>query len=299
MLYNAIHPETGKSLGFIRYSSRLGSVQLVIYNNPTLGGKILREGSRSSCIAMICAGYLTTLAVSSAICRFDIPTMDKPNGGHLVCYINKLTDDRIQEIRARVPDQSQSTLENPTEPRIWTDWSMEIGGGSLQPRKIREERFKTWTKHCLTLDPPTTMIETEHGSIILDEAFRNRLYVDGTLLRRGPKAKPLRFGYAIAQNQVERTNGQAARSSMAVLSPLGHKTIASIWAESVNHVGIDIVDEFLAMLHSPNEWADVQSAEENISEKAAMKLWKRLRARNRDHTKFFYYEPKGEKVRVL
>jgi hypothetical protein len=86
---------------------------------------------------------------------------------------------------------------------------------------------------------------------------------------------------------------------MAMLGPLGHKTIAGIWAESVNHVGINIVDEFPAMLESPNEWADVQSAEENISEKAAMKLWKRLRTRNSDHTKFFYYELKGEKVRVV
>lgn len=66
-------------------------------------------------------------------------------------------------------------------------------------------------------------------------------------------------------------------------------TLAKIWAEAIEIIGTDAVARYIAMLQDQTKWADVQSAEVNISKETATRLRKFLQGQNPQINKFYFH----------
>jgi len=165
---------------------------------------------------------------------------------------------------------------------------VKIGGGKGE--KIPEEHFKLWMKQSLELEPPSTVIETKKGTIILDDTFKNTLYLKSLLLERNPNAKAFKFAYNFAQGEVNRD-----RASLANPTEQG-AILAGIWEEAIKNAGEVPLIDYFGMLQEEQKWADVQFVDDSISLETARKIRQHLHDQDPENRKFYYYK-KGGQVR--
>ncbi|KAF4630319.1 hypothetical protein G7Y89_g7815 [Cudoniella acicularis] len=137
----------------------------------------------------------------------------------------------------------------------------------------------TLMEQCLDLEPPSKSIETTKGSIILDRGFSNQMYPKGILLERRKRAKEFKFGYNLAQGEINRDREAVA------------EILADIWAQAIQSDEATTLKEYFTMLQEDRAWADVKYASDIISEEMAKRIRQYLRDKDADN-KLFYYNGK-------
>lgn len=298
MIFRAIHPNTSRELGFIRFSNNGGTVELANYNarlsGKTLGlGYTLKakqpnlagthgEGYKLTCLTMVRNNYTRMFEASSADWKFKISGYGKRNEGYWCCKLNRVTDEKIKD--------RKNAHRPPFKTRVWADVYVKIGGGKLG-YKIQEEEFKQWIKQALDLDPPSKVINTKKGSLILDERLSNNLYLKGLLLERSQTAKSFKFGYDLAEGEIDRD-----RKTMSDPEEQG-TIVAEIWAEAIKKDGVATLATYFEMLQDGDKWQDVEFAEDSISDETAITIRQHLRDQDPENNKFYYDGQDSEKVR--
>ncbi|KAH6663544.1 hypothetical protein B0J14DRAFT_453680, partial [Halenospora varia] len=61
--------------------------------------------------------------------------------------------------------------------------------------KITKQRFTERVKVALDLDRPSNFTETAYSTLIVDEAFRNKIYLKGLLLQNHTQVECAKSGF--------------------------------------------------------------------------------------------------------
>ncbi|KAF2792541.1 hypothetical protein K505DRAFT_246469, partial [Melanomma pulvis-pyrius CBS 109.77] len=118
----------------------------------------------------------------------------------LLCRLSRLLD-ADQKIQAR---RSVRGRPRTTTHRKWEDVSVFIGAPTKgrgsnsvvhKGQKIPLTGFREWLKVTIDIEGPESVIRTTCGDLIMDPAYRNKLYLRGLLLPQGSTTgRPLLYG---------------------------------------------------------------------------------------------------------
>jgi hypothetical protein len=298
----ARHPDTHELLGFILWND--GTIQ---YSN--LGAQLSRkalnfgvstkrndddlagvhgEGFKVASLVMIRRGYRVRYEASKFYWNFQFGGRD---GDLLYCKLTQMEGKKLEKQMAEYEARVRSGSARELKANIWEDVTVKIGRVQGRGDRIERDDFLRWIKISLDLDRPSKIIRTRHGSLILDDEFRGRIYLKSLLLE-GESATPFKFCYNFY-------TGQINRDRQRLSSPREEaRTLAKIWGEAVTLNEEAALPELIELLQADKPWPDVNLAEEHMSKETAQKVWQKLRNANADRKLFYYFDQNGDKVRL-
>jgi hypothetical protein len=244
------------------------------------------EGFKVASLVMVRRGYRVRYEASQFYWNFQFGGRD---GDLLYCKLTRMDGKKLERLIEDYKKKARSGTARDLTANIWEDVTVKIG--RIQGRGLKVERadFLRWIKVSLDLDRPSTMIRTSHGSLILDDQFKGRIYLKGLLLEGEPTI-PFKFSYNFYRGEVNRDRQRMSSPGEEA------KTLAKIWGEAVRLHEETVLPELIEMLQSGTPWADVHLAEEHVSLETAQKLWQELRRRNPEGRLFYYYDQHGDQV---
>ena len=173
---------------------------------------------------------------------------------------------------------------------IWEDVSVKIGNVHGKSKKITEKDFLSWKQVSVGLDSPSRMIETPHGCLILDDDFKNKIYLKGLLLPRKNERASFKFGYNFLKGIVNRDRERLANPKQE------GKCLTKIWDYSICETDQETLGKYIEMLEDGDKWADVLLAGEYISERTALRIWQHYLDKDPERKSFYHDERRGAKV---
>jgi hypothetical protein len=311
----AVHPETKLDLGFVRFSKRKGAVDITNYNaflsgeTFALGSTSKRgkenlaghhgEGYKIAALTLLRKGYNVKIRASSCIMKFEVGKSGKKHAGELCVRIDRAKPKPLAKQQNEAQQRKLKGLPRLLKGNIWEDVSFQISGRKPKldwetelevETKVEEEEFMKWTKLCLQLDPPTEVITTQNGCIILDPRFFNKVFLKGILLEDSSStANKFHFGYNLLRGEVDRDRQRlSSPKQQAIL-------LAGIWSEAMEKDS-SVVAKYVNLLQLDPAPADVELSENNINESTAKKIWEHLRAQDPQDELFYYDIRGGEQV---
>jgi hypothetical protein len=308
-LFKALHPFTGELLGFIRFMKSSGLVELTNFGahlsrktldlgysskrrNANLAG-CHGEGYKVASLVMVREGYRIKIATSNRYWSFRFGGRDKR---HLWCYFSKSKEkfqERVKKQKKAYEARVATGKPREAKANIWEDVTITIGGGGTKVNTVSQNDFLEWIQHCIDLDPPSSMIKTKLGDLILDPKFANKMFLKGLLLEGNSKSRQWKFGYNLAQGEVNRDRQQVSDPEEQ------GEVIAGIWNEACQKEKAATLLPYLDMLRAETQYPDVSYAEENMSEAMAKCIWEQLLEEDQERKLFYYYIEKGHQVRTV
>lgn len=297
----ARHPDTDTLLGFISWDK--GTIQ---YSN--FGAQLARrclnmgtttkrddddlagthgEGFKVASLVMVRRGYHVRYEASSFYWNFAFGRNDKDV---LYCKLSAVKEKKLKKLMDVFAAKAKRGIRRELKGNIWEDVTVRIGVVHGQGKRVEKADFLRWIKVSLDLDSPSNVITTPYGSLILDERFKGRIYLKGLYLEAEP-AMPFKFCYNFYRGEVNRDRERFSNTKEEA------KTLAKIWAEAVKLDEASSLPHLVEMLQADKKWADVNLAQDYMSEETAKAIWKRLRDENIEGKRFYYYAQDGDKVR--
>jgi hypothetical protein len=305
--FSATHPQTKEELGYIKFSKAKKMLELTNYNarliretmglgcTTKVGKRHLAgqhgEGYKLAALALIRDGYKVNVKASGGSWNF----YEEDRKGHkhekkLCVSIKKESANIIYARKRAVAQRKSRKLARLAKGNIWEDVTFRI---SSSKSILTREEVKSWLEFSLQLDPPTEIIETEKGSLILDPNFRNKMFLKGILLEDTRATKTnFQFGYNLSQGQVNRD-----RQQLTDIHEQG-RFLAKIWANAMEQKP-KMVEQYLNMLQSHPLPADVELAEHYIEERTARQIWQHLLDKDPQRKLFYYNVELGKQVQSL
>lgn len=296
------HPDTGVLLGFIRYEEETGTLELVNFgaelplSSLALGyttkqnqGKLAGfhvEGFKLAALVMLRKGYAVNISASSHYWKFHWGKNDRRQ---LYCNITAPTENALKTQRDAIV-QNGSPREK--KANICTDVKFTIGVYYRKGEMILPEDIRHWIKTTLDLYPPAFILQSSKGRLILDPNYSNMVYLKGLLLERTPKSRKFKFGYDLNEGTVNRDR-QWVRDPELVASNL-----VTIWEEAIEKDEEKTLVEYVNMHRDAVKWADVDLAENHITQTLAQKIWKFLCMENSEGELFYHDSHHGDSVGV-
>ncbi|KAF2433149.1 hypothetical protein EJ08DRAFT_694804 [Tothia fuscella] len=186
----------------------------------------------------------------------------------------------LRKIDTRFKNLAKAKTDRLLEPNILEDVCIEIGvprpcqnddGSEGKTSKITLEEFKKWLRVTTLIQPPSNMIRTPGGNLMLSDEFPHQAFLRGLLL-------------------------PSNSSDRGSLSDIGQEArlIAGIWASAMAQEGAqkeDLVGKYVDLLRLlDGKWADVYLAQNYWSKATATLIWKHLQGVADQATpKLFYY----------
>ncbi|PQE09063.1 glycoside hydrolase family 76 protein [Rutstroemia sp. NJR-2017a BVV2] len=284
------HPTSNKMLGYLLFFKERGELELCNFgsNLPMealnmgwaskkqdgdLAGKH-GEGLKLAASVMVREGHQTRITASGFYWNFRSGANDK---GSLCCYLSKVERKFLKSWSLRSNDLLASSPS--------TDVLVELGnvnGGKVKP--IKEPEFMNWLKVYLHFNRPTDCIETEYGTIIFQEEFADKIYFKGLLHNSTFAQGSLRCGYDFFPLETGRDR-KGVQDQLLL-----ERTLADMWASAIQSQPVWVLDLYIHMLTSINEWQDVSGIAENMSRPTTVAIWDRLQGKI-TRRKLFYYGP--------
>jgi hypothetical protein len=298
----ARHHQTQVLLGFIRFQD--GVLEFTNFNsqlsrqaldrgvtskrNNTETAGTHGEGFKVASLVMARRGYRVQFEASSYYWTFKFGGCDED---HLYCLLSPMADTKLKRLMDANQKKVLTGAARELQSHIWEDVSVKIGLIRGIGKKINKDDFLNWVKVSLDLDPPSDMILTRNGCLILDKKFGGNLYLKGLLLEGKTTEKPFRFGYNLFQGYVNRDRERLSRPAEEA------KVLAEIWADAIQLRERDTIDSYVALLQE-DKAVDVHGVENYISEFTARKIWQCLLQRDPQRNCFYHDSRNGDKVRV-
>ncbi|KAI9781879.1 MAG: hypothetical protein M1839_005673 [Geoglossum umbratile] len=305
MLFVAIHPDEETELGYIRFSKGRkgnGTVELTNYNawlsGTTIGigstskaGKDYLaghhgEGYKMAAMALLREGYQVEIKASGCVWKFFEAPQDKKYAGELCVCIKTKGAKHIQDLKDKY-SMRISKGKRFRRGNIWEDVTFNINGS--ERATVTEAIFQEWTKLALELDPPSEILETRRGSLILDPRFGDKVFLKGILLEEGCfSLTPFQYGYNLSQGRVDRDRKSLSNPEEQA------QLLAEVWAEVVEG-GATLLTRYVDMLQSDPHPADIAHTKHIISEQTARKIWQHLLDGDPERKAFYYDSKLGDK----
>ena len=304
LLFIAIHPDKVNEIGYIKFSKKKGIVELTNYN-AWLSGKTLGIGSTSkigkdhlagyhgegykvAALALFRERYTVRIKASECDWKFLEAAEGTQCAGELCVRIRRENAKKILKLKEAHALNISEGLPRLRKGNVWEDVTFEIGG--RKGRLVDEAEFMEWIKFALELDPPSKVLETRKGSLILDPKFDNKIFLQGILLEESSfSSSKFKFGYDLAQGRANRDRTRLSSTEMQ------RRLIAEIWAEAIKK-DPTLSTTYTDMLQSHQAPADVDGADRLISIETARKIWGNLSSKDSGRKVFFYDSRAGEKV---
>ncbi|KAG4441520.1 hypothetical protein IFR05_002977 [Cadophora sp. M221] len=297
-IFEGRHPITDKLLGFIRFKD--GIIEFTnfgaqLHRRALNMGETSKRGNRQAAgthgegfkvasLVMVRHGHRVQYEASRS--RWTMKFWGKDED-ILYCFLSKPEDETIEKqilaYEKKVAKGKPRELKN----NIWEDVTVRIGRVRGQGLKIDPQDFLKWIKVCIDINPPSKIIRTVHGSLILDPKFHNKIYLKGLLLKGRSSEKKFKFGYNFLEGDVNRDRER-------LKNPVHEaKVLAAIWDEAIKLQEEETLDPYLSMLREA-KFADVHAVEDRISKDVAEKLWQRLLAQDVNGECFYHDDRNGD-----
>jgi len=302
-LLEALHPETRRTLGYIRFLKNKGQVEMTNFgaqlsiDTLDLGYSTKRkdksmagahgEGYKLACLVFAREDYLVSFATSSFSWNFRFAGTEKRQ---LYCCFNPTKDTALAKLKNTHYTRVSQGKTRKLKGNIWEDVTIKMGARGQKGRKITEDEFISWRKQCMDLDHPSSIIQTSCGDLILDPNFSGRTYLMGLLLESKSQSNPPQFAYNFAQGYVNRD-----RQKMADAEEEG-KMITNIWGEALKRDPAETLRKYISMLRAEKQCFDVTYAEYYISKDTASSIWHSHLDEDPNNDRFYYDCESGDKV---
>ncbi|KAI9773653.1 MAG: hypothetical protein M1840_006927 [Geoglossum simile] len=302
LLFIATHPDTETELGFIRFTKKSGMVELTNYS-ASLGGKTLGIGSTSkagkdhlaghhgegykiAALVLHREGYVVKIHASGCNWTFFEALEGKKHAGELCVRIVPRSEKALQQLKDKYATKAAKG-KRPRRGNIWEDVTFKIVCRKEAP-PVTEKEFRTWVRLALDLDPPSEVLKTQRGSLILDPKFSNKIFLKGILLDGNRfTSTQFEFGYNLFQGGVDRDRKGLAKFGEQ------KQLLAEIWAEAVEK-DANLLTKYVNMLRSHPPPADVSETKDFISLPTASKIWRHLLDKDPERKVFYYDSKRGD-----
>jgi hypothetical protein len=307
----ALHPNTKDILGFIRFSKKSNTVELTNYK-AWLSGKTLGlgsttkrfqehlaghhgEGYKLAGLVLLRKGYSVKIKASGCTWTFKVPAPGEEHEGQVCVKVVRMTPKVLQKRKDAFESRKSRGFARTMKGNIWEDVTFEIGSGDLV---LTEEDVLSWTKDSLELELTASsintelriLINTEHGSLLLDPNFRNKVFLKGIRVDHATFSDgEFQFGYNLARGEVDRD-----RYCLSDSHEQG-ELLARIWAKALE-IDSSLVEQYVKMLQQQPTPPDVFLAEHHITEETAKKIWQHLLDKDPEHEQFYYDCNRGDQV---
>lgn len=299
-IVEARHPKTKKLLGYIRFKngtleftnfkSQLGRNALSLgtttkRNNAEVAGTH-GEGFKVASLVMVRQGYQVRYEASGFYWNMRFAGTYK---NMLYCFLREMEEKKLQNLKNKYYERQSKGLPRELKNNIWEDVTVKIGKVWGPGHEIQKEDFVKWIGVSLDLNQPSRTIETQHGTLIIDESFGGKIYLKGLLLEGISSTKPFLFGYNFFKGQVNRDRERLSNPEEEA------RILSQIWAEALQSNGKDIVKKYVKMLRE-DKWADVHEVADYISEATARHIWTYLVGLDPEGKIFYHDSCNGDKV---
>jgi hypothetical protein len=246
------------------------------------------EGFKVGAVVMLRRGYRVQY---EATAYYWTLKFGGHNQGQLYCTLSPMGETKLKELKDMERKRVAAGVTRGLHYNIWEDVTVKIGRVNKIGERVAQEDFLKWLSISLDLNPPSEMIQTPNGSLILDEEFGGRLYLKSLLLKENNTGKKLKFGYNLFRGNVDRDRKRL---------PTGEEAwdLAEIWAGAIRLRPRDTLDKYVALLREDKN-ADVNGVENHISESMARIVWSRLLEQDSQCLRFYHDTENGNKVRVF
>jgi hypothetical protein len=303
----ARHPDTNNLLGFIRYKEKEGMLELTNFkarlNRTSLDlgvtskprkehlAAIHGEGLKVAALVMARKRYQVIYEASSFYWEFKMGGKDK---SHLYCHLKPRSTERLKEQIMKYDAKTRQSQPRPLQGNIWEDVTVKIGRVSAPHwgKRIPKHEFEDWIKVAIDLNRPSEIIETSRGSLILDEKFSNRIFLEGLLLEGQSQGRKFKYGYNMRSGAMNRDRQKLADSAEE------SRILAEIWEDAIAKNKAYCLPKYIDMFWEQEQWDDVNLAKERISGPTTSLMWNHLREKGRELNSFYHDSTRGVRVRA-
>ncbi|PYI07965.1 hypothetical protein BO78DRAFT_298434, partial [Aspergillus sclerotiicarbonarius CBS 121057] len=155
--------------------------------------------------------------------------------------------------------------------------------------------FQSWLRVSIDIDhfsKPSSVVQTRHGDIILDEACSSKLYLRGILLPQSSfKEGGYKYGYKFCYG-IPTTSGRRLASTL-------HESqiICSIWEAAMSQAPEDMVSRYVDMLRTRPWSLDIALMDDCLTDSTIKRIWKCL-ALNAGNEEFYYRGSTEEAIEI-
>jgi hypothetical protein len=173
----------------------------------------------------------------------------------------------------------------------WEDVTVKIGSIDRgKGMEVTMEEFRDWIEVSLDLHRPSNIIESDVGSIILDENFSGKIFLKGLLLENNHSPKPFKYGYNFTKGSVDRDRRKMASAHQEAVD------LALLWEHGIDlHPEITLA-KYVEMMLDDTEWADVNLVDRYISRPTLQKIWQFLLDKDPAREVFYHDDRNGDLV---
>ncbi|KAF2497546.1 hypothetical protein BU16DRAFT_317363 [Lophium mytilinum] len=304
IIIRAINPHTKCLMGYIQFKwdkNELGTLQIVnfnaslhkdhlktggttkAHNDGTQSGQY-GEGMKIAALAMRRYPQNHTVRILSSCFKWNFKFNSKVE---LTCSLTKEKEDTLRRLKTKEEDRKNEGKPRGLKANIWEDVAVLIGSGRSErtqdeqdKRKKKSDKihlsdFKNWLEVSIDIAPPTNIIRTREGDLILE--YVNKAYLKGLLLPNASvSGKPLRYGYNFrnGETSLDRASMTFAHEEASI--------IAGIWGEALSADGdilteTSLVAKYTQLLEESfsgcKRYADVHDADSYASRSTVKKVW--------------------------
>ncbi|CEL11775.1 hypothetical protein ASPCAL14871 [Aspergillus calidoustus] len=154
--------------------------------------------------------------------------------------------------------------------------------------------FRKWLGVTLEIrgfSYPESIIETDHGGLILDPGFRGKLFLKGLLLPAcALETRPFHFGYNFV-------HGEVNRDRQRLVNPYEEADLVrKIWESAIKQNQALILPVYVNLLRECPRAPDVEMADQLLEKPTRVLIWEHL-LKEADGRKFYFCRLRDSKVR--
>lgn len=245
------------------------------------------EGFKVAALVMLRKGYRVRYESSKFYWNFQFGGKDQTL---LYCSLREMQASKLARLMAAYSKKTRKGDPRELKSNIWEDVSVKIGQkfrglGTM----IEEEDFQKWIEVSIDLNQPSKIIETRHGTLILDDAFRGRIYLKGLLLEGENSSRGFSYGYNFKYGQVNRDRERLTDPNQEAA------TLVEIWQEAIEKDKAGTIKKYVDLLRV-DKAADVRFAKKYISRGTAEHIWKHLLEVDTERKLFYHDDKNGDTV---
>ncbi|KAL2783978.1 hypothetical protein BJX66DRAFT_109274 [Aspergillus keveii] len=169
--------------------------------------------------------------------------------------------------------------------RTWRDVSVMIYPGQQSCQVDTFEMFRKWLGVTLEIrgfSYPESIIETDHGGLILDPGFRGKLFLKGLLLPAcALETRPFQFGYNFVHGEVNRDRQRLVNLYEEA------DLVRKIWESAIKQNQALILPVYVNLLRECPRAPDVEMADQLLEKPTRVLIWEHL-LKEADGRRFYF-----------
>ncbi|KAJ5608647.1 hypothetical protein N7528_009214 [Penicillium herquei] len=253
----------------IGYSSKVGDLRLIGHHG---------EGLKLAVLALSRRKYHIKLLANSCYWNFTFRGREERN---LYYTVNPASREKTHRLQVKFARREEQSFPREFIANIWRDVSVVITRDSTVSR-LNAVDFWTWMQITIDINPPPGLIRTLAGDLIVDEAYKGKIYVKGIRYEVcDGHDEGLMIGYNLG-------TGFINRERRIAICGVSQRVIAEIWARAIETGASSIVALYSQILMENPDATDVRDIEHMVNNETAKKVWSHLHEDAKARGLFYY-----------